>query len=100
MASMPSMTWPQTVYCLLSHGESVKQMKNCELAEFGLCERAMEQVPRTCGMAENSAFRSGLSEPPMPARAGLKLSEPFLPNCTSPVWAMKSSMTRWNTTPS
>ncbi len=94
------MTWPHTVYCLFSHGESVKQMKNCELAEFGLCERAIEQVPRTWEIAENSALRSGFSEPPMPARAGLKLSEPFLPNFTSPVWAMKSSMTRWNTTPS
>ncbi|MNT78908.1 hypothetical protein D3C72_2181930 [compost metagenome] len=85
---------------MLSHGASVKQMKNCELAEFGLCERAMEQVPRTCGVAENSACRSGLSEPPMPARPGLKLSPPFLPNFTSPVWAMKSGMTRWKTTPS
>ncbi|MNW01802.1 hypothetical protein D3C71_1974910 [compost metagenome] len=94
------MTWPQTVYCLLSHGASVKQMKNCELAEFGIWLRAIEHVPRTWLTFENSAFRSGFSEPPMPARAGLKCSPPVLPYCTSPVWAMKSSMTRWNTTPS
>ena len=66
------MTWPQTVYWRLRKPASSKQMKNCELAEFGFWERAIEQVPRAWFMLENSAFRSGLSEPPMPARDGLK----------------------------
>jgi cyclophilin family peptidyl-prolyl cis-trans isomerase len=35
------------VYWLSRNGASPKQMKNCELAEFGLCERAMPTVPRT-----------------------------------------------------
>ena len=88
MFSMPSMTWPQTEYCLFSHGASVKQMKNCELAEFGIWLRAMEQVPRTWLMLENSAFRSGSCEPPCPVALG------------SPVCAMKPSITRWNLIPS
>ena len=98
--SMPSMTWPQTVYWRLRKAASSKQMKNCELAEFGFCERAIEQVPRAWFMLENSALRSGLSEPPMPARDGLNYLPPDLPNFTSPVCAMKPSMTRWKTTPS
>ena len=36
--SMPSMTWPQTVYWRLRKPASSKQMKNCELAEFGFCD--------------------------------------------------------------
>src|SRR5690606_36987753 len=86
-ASMPSITWPQNEYCLFSHGASSKQMKNWELAEFGFWERAIEQVPRTWLMFENSAFRSGLSEPPMPVPVG------------SPACAMKPSITRWKTMP-
>ena len=49
--------------------------------------RAMEQMPRTCGSALNSCFRFGYFEPPMPVPVG------------SPPWAMKPSMTRWNTMP-
>ena len=41
-------------------------MKNWLLAEFGSLVRAIEQTPRTCGSAENSAFRFGLYEPPVP----------------------------------
>ena len=41
-------------------------MKNCELAESGLDERAIETVPRTCGSALNSALRSGYFDPPVP----------------------------------
>ena len=33
--SMPSVTLPQTVYCLSRKRASSKTMKNCELAEFG-----------------------------------------------------------------
>src|SRR3954471_5602698 len=92
--SMPSMTWPQTVYWRLRKAASSKQMKNCELAEFGFCERAIEQVPRPWLALENSAFRSGFSEPPMPARDGAKVGFDELPNLTSPVCAIKPSMTR------
>ncbi len=63
-------------------------MKNWLLALFGLDERAIEQVPRTCGVVENSAVRSGCLLPPMPVPVG------------SPPCAMKPGMTRWNTTPS
>src|SRR3546814_18427420 len=62
-------------------------MKNWLLAEFGFDVRAMEQTPRTCGSAENSAFRSGFSDPPMPVPVG------------SPPCAMKPSITRGNKTP-
>jgi len=73
---MPSITWPQTEYCLLSQGASVKQMKNCELAEFGFCERAIEQVPRTWLTAENSGSAVA------PFGAGF---HPFLDLAGSPV---------------
>ena len=63
-------------------------MKNWLLAESGALVRAMEQTPRTCGSAENSAFRFALLEPPLPVPLG------------SPPWAMKPGITRWNTTPS
>jgi hypothetical protein len=46
-------------------------MKNCELAEFGALVRAIEQTPRTCGSLENSALRSGRSEPPDPVPVGI-----------------------------
>src|SRR5438874_10578827 len=72
--SMPSTTLPHTVYCLSRKRASSKQMKNCEFAECGKLVRAIEQVPRTCGSALNSAFRSGRSEPPEPVPVG------------SPVW--------------
>ena len=50
-------------------------MKNCELAEFGSCARAMPTTPRTkCAFLENSAGRSGSSEPPVPTASG---SKPF-----------------------
>src|SRR5690606_7004292 len=68
--SIPSITWPQIEYCRLRKPASSKQMKNCELAEFGFWARAIEQVPRPWFMFENSAWRSGLLEPPMPARRG------------------------------
>ena len=63
-------------------------MKNCELAELGLWERAMPSVPRLKGVWLNSAGMFGRSEPPVPLPLG------------SPVWAMKPAMTRWNTMPS
>jgi hypothetical protein len=47
--------------------------------------------------SENSAGRSLRAEPPVPARAASNPS--FMsPNSTSPVWAMKPSMTRWKAT--
>ena len=48
---MPSMTLPQTVYCLLRKGVSPKQMKNCELAESGLWARAIEGQGRLFAQA-------------------------------------------------
>ena len=45
-------------------------------------ERAIEQVPRTCGWLENSALRSGCLLPPIPVPVG------------SPPCAMKPGITR------
>jgi hypothetical protein len=73
-------------------------MKNWLLAEFGFCDRAAPMVPRSCGSFENSAGRSGWSDPPVPARRRLKSGFRMLPFATSPVWAMKPSITRWKTT--
>src|ERR1700742_5291205 len=68
--SMPSVTLPQTVYCLSRKRASPKTMKNCELAEFGFDERSMEQMPRTCGSSLTSAGRLGCEEPPVPVPWG------------------------------
>ena len=69
---MPSITWPQTVYCLLRKAGILEADEELRVGGVRVLARAIEQVPRTWFMLENSAFRSGLSEPPMPARAGLK----------------------------
>ena len=94
--SMPETTCPTMVYCPSSPVLGANMMKNCELALSGSCDRAMPTMPRSKLSPENSAGRSGLAEPPVPAA---ERSSP-LPYCTSPVWAMKPSITRWNTTPS
>ena len=44
-ASMPETTSPNRVYWPVSEPQPSKQMKNYELAEFGLCERAMPTEP-------------------------------------------------------
>src|SRR5688572_13144539 len=67
-------------------------MKNWLLAEFGLDDRAAPSVPRSCGSLENSAGRSGRSDPPVPAMRMLK-SLAALPFSTSPVCAMDASIT-------
>ena len=48
----------------------------------GLAERAIDTLPRTCGMRWNSSAMSGNSEPPVPVPVG------------SQVCAMKPSITR------
>src|SRR4029078_3693399 len=53
--SMPSITLPQTVYCLSRNDASSKQMKNWLFAELGLAERAIEETATTCGSAVDSA---------------------------------------------
>src|SRR4029078_13412762 len=70
MLSMPSITLPHTVYCLSRKPASSKQMKNWLLALLGFDERAIEQIPRTCGSALNSAGRVGSLEPPGPGAFG------------------------------
>src|SRR5690606_32956370 len=95
--SMPEITRPQTVYWPFRKCPSLNMMKNCELPELGLCARAMPTTPRSKGSFENSAGRSGRSEPPAPARPR---PLPAFPCFTSPVWALNPSMTRWKTTPS
>ena len=49
-------------------------MKNCELAEFGSCERAIPTEPRSNGSRENSAGRLGSFDPPVPLVAGLDVA--------------------------
>src|SRR5690606_36749623 len=66
--SMPSVTTPTTVYWPLRWVAGANMMKNCELALFGSDERAMPITPRSNARSENSAGRSGLSDPPVPAR--------------------------------
>ena len=48
--SMPATTSPTTVYLPLRNEASAKQMKNCELAEFGSLARAMPTTPRLNGV--------------------------------------------------
>ena len=98
--SIPSITLPKTVYCLSRNDASLKQIKNWLLALFGSCDLAIDKVPLSWGKSLNSSLRSGKSEPPIPALFKSNWSLEELPNCTSPVWAIKPSITLWNTTPS
>src|SRR5437667_6404282 len=88
ITSIPDTTSPITVYCPFRLGASVNMKKNCEFAVSTLSpRRAMPTMPRLNGTLENSAFRLGYFEPPVPLK--------FWP---SPVCAMKPSITRWNGT--
>src|SRR5437763_560284 len=88
ITSMPWTTSPITVYWPLRLGASPNIKKNWELAVSTLSpRRAMPTMPRLKGTLENSAFRFGYFEPPVPLKF-----------CPSPVWAMKPSITRWNGT--
>ena len=66
--SCPATTSPTTVYWPSRCGAGANMMKNWLLAEFGSIERAMPTVPLSKCSPENSAGRSGRSEPPVPAR--------------------------------
>src|SRR5450631_569034 len=86
--SIPDTTSPITVYWPLRLEPSANMMKNCEFAVSTLSpRRAMPTMPRVNGTLENSCFRLGYFELPVPSK--------FFP---SPVWAMKPSITRWNGT--
>src|SRR4051812_41765104 len=86
--SMPETTSPMTVYWPLRLEPSANMMKNCEFAVSTLSpRRAMPTMPRVNGTLENSCFRFGYFDPPVPLK--------FWP---SPVCAMKPSITRWNGT--
>ena len=63
-------------------GSRLQSEDSLEIERNTALERAMEQTPRTCGSAENSALRFGFLEPPMPVPVG------------SPPCAMKPSITR------
>ena len=85
---MPDTTSPITVYWPLRLEPSANMKKNCEFAVSTLSpRRAMPTMPRVNGTLENSCFRFGYFEPPVPLK--------FWP---SPVCAMKPSITRWNGT--
>src|SRR6266496_179060 len=86
--SIPETTSPITVYWPFRLDPSANMKKNCEFAVSTLSpRRAMPTIPRLNGTSENSAFRLGYFEPPVPLK--------FWP---SPVCAMKPSITRWNGT--
>src|SRR6202043_2899430 len=86
--SMPDTTSPITVYWPFRLGPSANMKKNWELAVSTLApRRAMPTMPRLNGTLENSAFKLGYFDPPVPLK--------FWP---SPVCAMKPSITRWNGT--
>src|SRR3954454_14836744 len=86
--SMPETTSPITVYWPFRLEPSANMMKNCEFAVSTLSpRRAIPTRPRLNGTLENSAFRLGYFEPPVPLK--------FWP---SPVCAMNPSITRWNGT--
>src|SRR5229473_152282 len=88
ITSMPDTTSPITVYWPFRLGASPNMKKNCEFAVSTLSpRRAIPTMPRLNGTLENSAFRLGYFEPPVPLK--------FWP---SPVCAMKPSITRWNGT--
>src|ERR1700687_329215 len=86
--SIPDHTSPITVYWPFRLAPSANMKKNCEFAVSTLSpRRAIPTMPRLNGTLENSAFRLGYFEPPVPLK--------FWP---SPVCAMKPSITRWNGT--
>src|SRR5882672_5917048 len=65
--SIPDTTSPITVYWLFRLEPSANMMKNCELAVSTLSpRRAMPTMPRLKGTLENSCFRFGYFEPPVP----------------------------------
>src|SRR6266536_1115084 len=55
--SMPETTSPKAEYWLSRKVESFTTMKNCEDAELGSCERAIETMPLLCEMSLSSALR-------------------------------------------
>src|SRR5258707_5695234 len=84
ITSIPDTTSPTTVYWPFRLGASANMKKNCEFAVSTLSpRRAIPTMLRLNGTLENSAFRLGYYEPPVPLK--------FWP---SPVCAMKPSMTR------
>src|SRR6202011_4105602 len=84
--SIPDTTSPITVYWPFRLGPSANMKKNCEFAVSTLSpRRAIPTMPRLNGTLENSAFRLGYFEPPVPLK--------FWP---SPVCAIKPSITRGN----
>ena len=98
--SIPLITLPKAEYCLSKCGAASKQIKNWLLALFGSADLAADNIPRVWAISENSAYKSGKSEPPVPAKDKLKLGLLEFPNFTSPVWAINPSITLWKTTPS
>ena len=93
---MPERTSPKAEYWLSRKLESFTTMKNCEEAELGSADRAIETMPRLCGVSLNSAL-TFVSLPPVPY--GREGSSGFLV-FGSPPWIMKPGITRWKRVPS
>src|SRR5215208_2017731 len=67
--SIPDTTSPTTVYWPFRLGESPNMKKNCEFAVSTLSpRRAIPTMPRLNGTLENSAFKLGYFEPPVPLK--------------------------------
>jgi hypothetical protein len=65
----------EAAYCPSRCGAFLCMMKNCELAEFGIMERAMEMTPRVCLRGLFTPFDANsplmfLPEPPVPVPSG------------------------------
>ena len=52
--SMPSYTSPKAEYAPSSDGAAPCMMKNCDPAELGSDDRAIDRTPRRCLLSENS----------------------------------------------
>ena len=62
--SIPLITFPKAEYCLSRCGADSKHIKNWLLALSGLADLAADIIPLVWAISVNSAFKSGLSEPP------------------------------------
>ena len=85
--SIPFITFPNAEYWRSKCGADSKHMKNWLLALLGSADLAADKTPLVWAISVNSAFKSGKSDPPVPAKDRLNSGLLVFPNFTSPVWA-------------
>ena len=74
--SMPLITLPKAEYWRSKCGADWKQIKNWLFALLGSDDLAADIIPLVWAISENSAFKLGRSEPPVPAKDILKSELP------------------------